>query len=234
MELKEFKRVLRVQNQRHSDILCKTALDALNNKDTLVYCELDIHNIDKILLKFSKEIENEEDQYTSKFKNVLFTLRLDDEPACFILRFKGNDGRMQRGSVCAVHFIIDEDNQVLASLHYLDRQGENKISQRISQSLYKVENGDIYSFENASKLKGRVISLAYSIQMILNKYCLQEKIFSQGEELNNSINEFFQDYVKDELLKIEESKQDIDLTNAINLLNSDDSGRNSLSFTSNI
>jgi hypothetical protein len=233
MELKEFKRTLKVAHQRKRDMLCKLALEQLNDKESLAYSEINIQNIDKIMYKAYKNTNNKltEDAPTV-LNNVLFSFVIDSEPACFILRYKEGN-KEQQVSICSIHMTTDEDGQVLVSTHYIDRSG-GKSKQRVKQVIYKTEGENIFSFGDSDNFKSKIISFAYTFQMLLNQFCEdtdKEKI-ETDEQLSEMINEYFQGFIKDDLLRIEKSKEEMDLTNAINLLNADDD-EEVLSFASN-
>jgi hypothetical protein len=230
-EVKEFKRILKAAHQRSKNIMYKAAMDTITDKKTLKYSEIEIQNIDKIMYKTFKESQNRllKDAPTV-FRNVLLTFVMDDQPACFIVRYDDKDGKSKSVSVCSFHMMTDDEDQVLVSVHYITK--DKKASHKVKQVAFKTDGENIFSFGETDNFETKLISFAYSLQMLVNRYTSINEEIPEGEELSTGINDYFQSYVKDSLLEIQESKKDIDLSSAISLLNADEED-SVLSFASN-
>lgn len=227
IEIKEFKRTLKVANQRTKNRMFKVAHDLLNDRETLVYSELDIRNIDKIIIKTLNDRTKRKANHSlpTVFNNVLFSFFLDDQPACFILRYT-EGGKQVKLSVCAIHIMTDVDGQTLLTIHYLNKSG-NKVGHKVANAIFKIDEGNVLSYGDADNHRGKLISFGYSLSIILNKYCADKGEFMQEleseEDLSKDINDYFQSIVQDEIEKIKESEEEeFDLSTAISLLNSDD------------
>jgi hypothetical protein len=153
------------------------------------------------------------------FNNVLLTFTLDKVPACFVVGYDDN-GKRQSASVCGFHIVTTEE-QVLVTAHYITR--DKKSSHKVKQVAYKLEGENIYSFGQANNFSSRIISFAYSLQTLLNRYTIDLDLepIKDEEELSVLINDYFQDYVKDDIAKIEKSKEDMDLSDAVSFLSLD-------------
>jgi hypothetical protein len=232
LELKELKRVLRAKHGRTRDYMYKVALDTILDRKTLVYSEIDIQNIDKIMYKTYKESNNKllQDAPTI-FNNLLLSFVLDDMPACFTVKYE-EDGRLIPINVCSFHIATDDEGKSLVSVHYTTK--DKKPSHKVRQVVFKTDGDHIYSFGESNSFKSKMVSFAYSLLMLVNRYSTQmdTEELTDDESLSRDINAYFQEYVKDSVLEIEKSKEDMDLSSAISMLGADDDD-DALGFVSN-